>query len=73
VDPKSEALIQAALDILLKGRTTFVIAHRLSTIRKASLILVMHEGRIVERGAHESLLNAGGVYAGLHEEFSRHH
>jgi ATP-binding cassette subfamily B multidrug efflux pump len=72
VDPQSEALIQAALDILLEGRTTFVIAHRLSTIRKASLILVLHEGRIVERGTHESLLAAGGVYAGLHDEFSRH-
>jgi ABC-type multidrug transport system fused ATPase/permease subunit len=71
VDPQSEALIQAALDILLEGRTTFVIAHRLSTIRKASLSLVLHEGRIVERGTHESLLAAGGVYAGLHEEFSR--
>jgi len=72
VDPKSEALIQAALDILLEGRTTFVIAHRLSTIRKASLILVLQEGRIVERGTHASLLAAGGIYAGLHEEFSRH-
>ena len=73
VDTKSEALIQSALDILLEGRTTFVIAHRLSTIRKASLILVLHEGRVVERGTHQSLLAAGGVYAGLHEEFSRHH
>ena len=72
VDPKSEALIQAALDILLQGRTTFVIAHRLSTVRKASLILVLQQGRIVERGTHQSLMTAGGVYAGLHEEFSRH-
>jgi ABC-type multidrug transport system fused ATPase/permease subunit len=71
VDSQSERMIQSALDILLEGRTTFVIAHRLSTIRKASLILVLHEGRIVERGTHESLLKVGGVYAGLHEEFSR--
>jgi ATP-binding cassette subfamily B protein len=72
VDPKSEAAIQKALDILLQDRTTFVIAHRLSTVRKASLILVLREGRLVERGTHESLLALGGVYAGLHEEFSRH-
>jgi ATP-binding cassette subfamily B protein len=72
VDPKSEAMIQGALDILLRGRTTFVIAHRLSTVRKASLILVLHQGRIVERGTHTSLITAGGVYAGLHAEFSRH-
>jgi ATP-binding cassette subfamily B multidrug efflux pump len=71
VDPKSEALIQAALDILLQGRTTFVIAHRLSTVRKASLILVLQQGKIVERGTHESLIAAGGVYAGLYEDFSR--
>jgi ABC-type multidrug transport system fused ATPase/permease subunit len=71
VDSKSEALIQSALDILLQGRTTFVIAHRLSTIRKASLILVLQEGRLVEKGTHESLLALRGIYAGLHEEFSR--
>jgi ATP-binding cassette subfamily B protein len=73
VDPNSEALIQAALDILLKGRTTFVIAHRLSTIRKASLILVLENGRIMERGTHEELIHKGGVYAALHAEFSRRH
>jgi ATP-binding cassette subfamily B protein len=72
VDSQSEAHIQTALDILLEGRTTFVIAHRLSTVRKASLILVLQEGRIVERGTHESLNAVGGVYAGLHAEFSRH-
>jgi ABC-type multidrug transport system fused ATPase/permease subunit len=71
VDSRSEALIQGALDILLQGRTTFVIAHRLSTVRKASLILVLQHGRIVERGTHEALIAAAGVYAGLHEEFSR--
>ena len=72
VDTKSEALIQAALEILLKGRTTFVIAHRLSTVRKASLILVLQQGKIVERGTHDSLIARGEVYAGLHEEFARH-
>jgi ABC-type multidrug transport system fused ATPase/permease subunit len=50
---------------LFAGRTTFVIAHRLSTIRRADLILLMDEGRVVERGTHEELMNARGVYYGM--------
>jgi ATP-binding cassette subfamily B protein/subfamily B ATP-binding cassette protein MsbA len=62
LDTESEQLIQASMAALLAGRTTFVIAHRLSTIRRADLILLMEDGRIVERGAHESLMARGGLY-----------
>jgi ATP-binding cassette subfamily B protein len=62
LDTESEQLIQASMATLLAGRTTFVIAHRLSTIRRASLILLMEDGRVVERGTHEELMHARGAY-----------
>ena len=62
LDTESEQLIQASMAALLAGRTTFVIAHRLSTIRRADLILLMEDGRIIERGTHEVLMNARGTY-----------
>jgi ATP-binding cassette subfamily B protein/subfamily B ATP-binding cassette protein MsbA len=62
LDTESEQLIQASMAALLAGRTTFVIAHRLSTIRRADLILLMEDGRIIERGTHQELMNAAGVY-----------
>ncbi len=68
LDTESERHIQSALDHAMSGRTTLVIAHRLSTIEKADLILVMEQGRIVERGNHAQLLAANGAYARLHEK-----
>ena len=65
VDTATEKLIQEALERLMANRTSFVIAHRLSTIRKADQILVMRHGQIVERGTHEELLAANGLYAKL--------
>jgi ATP-binding cassette subfamily B protein/subfamily B ATP-binding cassette protein MsbA len=65
LDTESEQLIQASMAALLAGRTTFVIAHRLSTIRRADLILLMEEGRVIERGTHDELMNAGGTYYGM--------
>jgi ATP-binding cassette subfamily B protein len=70
MDALTEAKIQRALETLLVGRTSFVVAHRLSTIRKADLILVLKEGRIVERGTHSQLLAKRGLYSQLHSRFA---
>jgi ATP-binding cassette subfamily B protein len=67
LDSESESLIQEALKRVMAGRTSIVIAHRLSTILAADLILVMDRGRIIERGTHEQLLAAGGLYSQLYE------
>lgn len=66
LDSESEAAVQKALDIALAGRTALVIAHRLSTVRNADQILVVSEGRIVDRGRHHELLERGGLYADLY-------
>ncbi|MGB0450021.1 MAG: ATP-binding cassette domain-containing protein, partial [Porticoccaceae bacterium] len=71
LDTDSERYIQAALEELMKSRTTFVIAHRLSTVEKADRILVMEKGRIVEQGSHQELLDQSGRYSQLyHNQFS---
>lgn len=66
LDSESEAAVQQALSTALHGRTSLVIAHRLSTVRQADVILVVDDGRIVERGSHEELLERGGLYASLY-------
>jgi ATP-binding cassette subfamily B protein len=66
LDSESEYAVQRALDLALEGRTSLVIAHRLSTVRNADLILVVDDGRIVQRGTHSALLAEGGLYADLY-------
>jgi ATP-binding cassette subfamily B protein len=71
LDSESERAIQEAFQSALKGRTSFVIAHRLSTVQQADQILVLEKGRIVERGRHDALVKAGGLYAKLyHTQFA---
>jgi ATP-binding cassette subfamily B protein len=72
VDTATEMLVQRSLEKLLEGRTTFVVAHRLSTIMRADCILVIDQGRIIERGTHRQLLAAGGKYAHLYRQFVLH-
>jgi len=66
VDTRTEELVGKAMDKLAKGKTSFIIAHRLSTIRNADLILVMNNGKIIEQGTHDELLNKNGFYANLY-------
>ena len=72
VDTRTEVLIQAAMEKLTKGRTSFIIAHRLSTIRGADLILVMNEGNIIEQGTHAELIKKAGFYADLYNSQFSH-
>ena len=72
VDPFTETQIQEGLDMIMEQRTAVVIAHRLSTVKHADRIIVMKDGRIIEEGAHDSLMAQGGHYAELYDTYFRH-
>ena len=66
IDTRTESIVQQGMDALMKGRTVFVIAHRLSTVRNADVIMVLENGRIIERGSHDSLIAQRGRYYQLY-------
>ena len=66
IDTRTEKLVQAGMDALMKGRTTFVIAHRLSTVKNSDCTMVMEQGRIIERGTHDQLIEQKGKYYQLY-------
>ena len=66
IDTHTEALVQAGMDRLMHGRTTFVIAHRLSTVQNSDVIMVLDHGRIIERGSHDELIAKKGTYYQLY-------
>ena len=70
-DPENEAKIQKAFEALMKGKTVLMIAHRLSTVRNMDRILVVRDGEIAEEGKHDELLQKGGVYAAMWEEYQK--
>lgn len=72
VDPFTESQIQEALDLIVKNRTSILIAHRLSTVRSADVIIVMRQGKIIERGNHSTLMGCSGHYADLYNTYFRH-
>ena len=72
IDTRTELKIQQAFAKLMEGRTTFIVAHRLSTIREADVILVMKDGKVIEQGNHESLLEQGRFYLHLYESQFAH-